>query len=236
MPRGRPKVQRIKVQCAWCGTEIEKYPQQVEQNKSGRFFCSQEHRARAGKPHTVEPKPCEWCGKEFVSYDVKRGGGRFCTKSCYDEWQRRNRVERVCEQCGKTFTRSASYETRQVARFCTRKCEAESRIKRALGRTHNGKPAVLDSSGYVRVYEPDHPAAYKGGWIAEHRLVAEHELGRRITADEHVHHINGDKTDNRPENLAVLGHGEHSTVTGLANGKRLREWEEYRRRYGPLDA
>lgn len=235
MPQGRPKIARVTVTCATCGKETEKYLKQVQKNKTGRFFCSEACRRETGsKPRTIAPKACEFCGKEFVAYGKREG--RFCSKTCYDAWQRRHRVERTCEVCGTIFDRPPSFETRQVARFCSRACEAASRIKRPIGRTHNGRPAVIDSAGYVRVYQPEHPLAYKGGWVPEHRLIAEQTLGRPLEPTEHVHHANGDKTDNRPENLVVMSHGEHSTITGLANGQRLREWEEYRRRYGPLDA
>jgi len=40
-------------------------------------------------------------------------------------------------------------------------------------------------------------------------LVVEKRLGRYLRSDEHVHHINGDKTDNRDENLIVMSHREH---------------------------
>lgn len=66
-------------------------------------------------------------------------------------------------------------------------------------------------SGYYYVYSPDHPYAVKNGrYVAEHRLVAEKKIGRYLTNDEVAHHINGIKTDNRPENIEVMTKSEHS--------------------------
>jgi HNH endonuclease len=46
-------------------------------------------------------------------------------------------------------------------------------------------------------------------WELEHRLVMAEKLGRELSTDEHVHHINGDKQDNRPDNLAIMTQSEH---------------------------
>jgi hypothetical protein len=69
----------------------------------------------------------------------------------------------------------------------------------------------LDRSGYVLVLNPARTTA-SDRYTYEHRLVAERALGRRLHSDEHVHHKNGIKTDNRLENLVVLSASAHSTL------------------------
>lgn len=68
---------------------------------------------------------------------------------------------------------------------------------------------TVDSAGYVLVKAPEHPNAMASGYIREHRLVVSRALGRALRDDEHVHHRNGDKTDNRPDNLALVSPGTH---------------------------
>jgi len=60
-----------------------------------------------------------------------------------------------------------------------------------------------DSHGYILMYKPDHPSTFNGGYILGHRLVMEKILGRYLKPSEIVHHKNGIRDDNRPENLIL---------------------------------
>lgn len=241
-------VERVEVPCTNCGAPVIKRPSEVARNKSGRFFCSEACLRKVGaKPRTGVTKQCEWCQSDiYVGPHTPKK--RFCDNECKNAWQRRNQQTNTCPVCGKEWQLSASQKYHR-ADYCSRACEARARIRRPLDREHNGKPAVVDSHGYVRIFQPDHPRATKGGWIFEHRYVVEQAIGRHLERDEHVHHLNHERADNRLENLQLLSALEHMSITGRENGEALKtaiearqaamraeeRLAQYEAKYGPLE-
>jgi len=66
------------------------------------------------------------------------------------------------------------------------------------------------AQGYIYELAPNHPEASKAkGYVLQHRLVMERHLGRLLTPDEIVHHVNEVKDDNRIENLEVTNRSSH---------------------------
>jgi hypothetical protein len=62
---------------------------------------------------------------------------------------------------------------------------------------------TTNKEGYVKIRAVDHPRADRHGYIWEHHAVMEEAMGRYLTADENVHHINGVRDDNRLSNLEL---------------------------------
>ena len=66
--------------------------------------------------------------------------------------------------------------------------------------------------GYVFVKRTGHPRATKEGFVKLAVLVLESKLGRQLNRQEHIHHINGVRDDDRPDNLTILTNNEHAKL------------------------
>ena len=89
----------------------------------------------------------------------------------------------------------------------------------ANGNWNGGR--IVDPRGYalVRVGK-DHHLSDIRGYAYEHRLVAEAKLGRRLLASEQIHHVDGDKGNNDPENLEVMESTLHHQIQHRKPGSK----------------
>lgn len=196
------------VKCELCGKEFEV----IAGNPKNRKWCSNQCAYDGIKKRTESEgseMPCLYCGKVRVVSKARflKGREKFCSRPCFKAYRKElneaARYTRVCEKCGKVFTvKPGELAGSHVWRFCSRECYQESRADAA--RSKDGR-SLINRDGYKEVYIYDHPSIKRsnGKRVGEHRLVMEKVLGRYLHPWEKVHHINGIRTDNRPENLEL---------------------------------
>lgn len=114
----------------------------------------------------------------------------------------------ICPECSQTFGPKGHHP---LATYCSKACSARANARNRS----TTKGFVVSAKGYIHLYRPSHPMAMRTGYVAEHRLVMAETLGRILTPEEVVDHINGIKTDNRPSNLRVMTKKAHDGQSNL---------------------
>jgi len=112
-------------------------------------------------------------------------------------------ITKTCQACKKGF--EVRKGLGQKRKYCSRQCYLVGRSAQCTGNLTNHTAGYR----YIRI---------NGKRLLHHRYVVEQALGRPLVRGEVVHHNNGDKADNRLENLTVMPQACHrALVNHLAN-------------------
>jgi hypothetical protein len=152
-------------------------------------------------------KNCQNCGKQFhvKPSRIKRGGGKFCSRKCYHSLPFPKKICLYCQQpakkrgmCNRHYLRWYRYG------------DPHFRQRRA------GGEGTISTQGY-RVITID------GKLILEHRHVMEQHLGRKLSSQELIHHIDGNKLNNELSNLQLITRCSHPHLhpDNLENWQKL---------------
>jgi hypothetical protein len=151
---------------------------------------------------------CQQCGDVFLrgSRPTAKDPKRFCSRSCADLARRRTMA---CPVCGVGFVKLNRVKTKHCSRECSDIAQSRAMFSRHYVR----------QTGYFVVRIPGGKGRGSRRWMLEQRLVAEQVVVcRPLDISEVVHHINGDKLDNRPENLRVMTRPAHAGLHGIERG------------------
>ena len=150
---------------------------------------------------------CQYCGKPFkVVPSVAKGGAKYCSNECRGLAQRK-RVKRLCLQCGKEFEVNECYVRRGQGKFCSTACGT---IYKNLHNNPAKSPEVRKkiADNHADVSGKNNPAYTNGHKIYRKTLIQEAGFpicfccGSNDQVD--VHHIDGNRDHNEPDNLVFL--------------------------------
>lgn len=153
-------------------------------------------------------RKCLTCSKEIWVSPYYKNRKRYCSKKCYTQGQTVKGITATCKKCGTIIYRKPYQVRKGIRLFCSQECRYSYNTRENHPNWNGGQ--FKKASGYIMVYRPSHPNCDSRGYIRRARLIAEQAHNRLLTSLEVMHHLNGIKDDDYPDNLVVCrSQGEH---------------------------
>lgn len=136
-------------------------------------------------------------GRAYIKNIRKSGKAKGLVKRTYGQII-------TCQLCGIEAFASDRKISAGYGKYCSHKCGKKLRYKKP------GRTGTFKCRGYKAIFKPLHPRCNKNGYVWEHRLIMEKQIGRYLHTYELVHHINKIRDDNQINNLMLFNnHGAH---------------------------
>jgi len=127
-------------------------------------------------------------------------------------------VKCICKKCGKEFIdKNCPSRRKKTCSFECYRSICESFLIHGKGKKSPSyrSGTTCDSYGYIKILDWSSPMANSQGYVPEHRWIMSKKIGRPLTKDEIVHHIDGNHKNNNPKNLIIMTEFEHKHHHGL---------------------
>lgn len=216
--------------CEQCGETFSVRPRDAKQRfcKKDCLYAWQKIHGRKIKSLPAIEFTCQECQQPFSmngsfvnAYRKKYDKDpMYCSIKCSSAGRKKTgdmRNKAVCLNCSKEFFKLRRPRAKTIYReqkYCSVECREQGKVKRAAERYDCGEYTThVKRNGYLWISVPTGVTGKKGG-ILEHRYVMSRHIGRQLTKQETVHHIDGDRTNNELSNLELFSsrHGPGQRV------------------------